>query len=176
MARAVYRTIFKARHFNKNGVGFMEIEVKSLPSLRVAFVRNLGPYETCHVAWEKLHAWAVNKKLITPETKWIGASYDDPNTTPPEQIRYDACMTVGPEVEAEGDIQVQELPGGDFIMTTHVGAFSKMGQTFQTLFSEGLAKFKREFRCEAPCLEFYIDDMEKVPEEKDRTELYAPVK
>ena len=51
----------------------------------------------------------------------FGISYDDPETTPPEQIRYDACLRVEDDVEPEKDIGLKEIAGGTYVVAIHEG-------------------------------------------------------
>ena len=44
--------------------------------------------------WGKLAAWAGARGLFGPGPRFIGVSYDDPQITPPEKLRYDAAITV----------------------------------------------------------------------------------
>lgn len=153
----------------------MDVQVKQLKPMRVAYIRHLGPYEECGKVWDKLFDWAADKGIYPKSTFWIGASYDDPENTPPEKLRYDACVIVSNEIGADDTVQIQELPGGRFASTVHKGAYRNMGQTFRTMFQEGLPKAGLNWR-KGPCLEFYTGEYDDRPEEDLITELYVPVK
>ena len=56
--------------------------------------------------WGRLCQWAGMRGLFGPDTQCFGVCYDDPEITPPDKIRYDACLTVNRPVEAEGDVGV----------------------------------------------------------------------
>ncbi len=94
----------------------------------MAFVRHTGPYNECGAAWEKLCSWAEAKGLFGPNTQLLGLCYDDPEVTPPEKIRYDACLTIDTDVRPEGEVGVQEIPGGRYAVTLHQGAFGETGR------------------------------------------------
>ena len=66
----------------------MDIRFVNIEPMRVAFVRHTGPYMECEPAWETLCAWAGPKGLLRMDAKYIGISYDDPQVTPPEKLRY----------------------------------------------------------------------------------------
>jgi AraC family transcriptional regulator len=51
--------------------------------------------------------------FIGADTRMPGLCHDDPEVTPPDRIRYDACMIVDESFRPEGEIGVQVLPGGD---------------------------------------------------------------
>jgi len=52
------------------------------------------------------------KGLFTKETRYIGLSYNDPQVTPSDKLRYDACLTVPDEVDGEGP--AEDPPGTTF--------------------------------------------------------------
>ncbi len=82
----------------------MEVKIERLSPLHVAFVRHVGPYYEVHGAWEKVCTGLGRKGLMGPESRFIGVCYDDPEVTPPEKIRYDACVTVGTDFTPEGEV------------------------------------------------------------------------
>ncbi|NHZ47708.1 AraC family transcriptional regulator [Nitratidesulfovibrio liaohensis] len=96
----------------------MNVEVTEKPAYRVAYLRHIGPYagETIGPVWGRLMAWAGQRGLMRPGVPGFGVSWDNPEVTPPENCRYDACIAIGPEVDAlelaEAGISVQTLPGG----------------------------------------------------------------
>jgi AraC family transcriptional regulator len=91
----------------------MECRIEEMKALRAAYVRRLGPYDhSAAEAWEVLCRWAGPRGLLGPGAMLFGLSYDDPETSPAQQLRYDACLAVGPQVKAEGEVGLMELPAG----------------------------------------------------------------
>ncbi|MEZ5357833.1 MAG: GyrI-like domain-containing protein [Candidatus Zixiibacteriota bacterium] len=153
----------------------MELQIKHLEPMRVACIRHIGPYQECTKAWEALFKWATEKKIDPKTTHWIGASYDDPETTPAEKLRYDACVVVSGDIQADDTVEIKNFPGGKYAYAVHKGPYRNMGQTFKAIFTEGFPKAGLEWRMEA-CLEFYPGECDGRPEEELITELYVPVK
>lgn len=153
----------------------MKVEITKLPPLRVAFIRHTGPYSECAKVWEKLMAWAGHEGLVGPDAKFFGLSHDDPEVTPPEKLRYDACVTVNDSFEPAGDIGVQTIPGGEFAMTTHVGPYDGFVTTYAWLFGRGIPSLGREPAL-APCLEFYLNNPESTDPEDLITDIYVRLK
>ncbi len=152
----------------------MEMKIVKRQPTRVAFVRHIGPYAACGEAWGKLCAWAGPRGLLGPQTTMIGISYDDPEITPPEKIRYDACVTVGEEVEPEGEIGVQTLKGGDYAMTVHCGPYEKLAETYGRISGEWAPRSGRVLSSD-PCLEIYLNDPHRTPADQLKTEVYVPL-
>lgn len=156
------------------GGALMNVEIQQLAPLRVAFVRHVGPYAECGAAWEKLCAWAGPRGLFGPQTRFLGISYDDPQITPPEKIRYDACITVGANVQPEGEIGVQETAAGEYAVTVHRGPYAMLHQTYERLCGEWLPQCGRE-PAMAPCFEVYLNDPQTTPPEELLTQIHLPL-
>ena len=158
----------------KTGDQIMDVEIKCLEPMRVAFVRHVGPYNEAGEAWEKLCTKLGAAGLLGGGTQFIGVCYDDPEVTAPEEIRYDACVTVDEDFEAAGDIGVQTLTGGEYAVTTHIGPYEKLGKSYAKLFGQWLPQSGRELRSE-PCLEFYLNDPESTDPEELLTDIRVPL-
>ena len=152
----------------------MDVTIVEKKPQPVAFVRHTGPYEEVGPAWERLCAWAGPKGLIGAETKFIGVSYDDPDVTDPEKIRYDACISLNEPVLPEGDIGVQELPGGTFAVTVHKGPYSGLKNVYDWLMGTWLPDNGYEAGG-CPTQEVYLNAPDKVPSEDLRTEINLPL-
>ena len=152
----------------------MKVKIKRLTPLKVAFVRHVGPYDQCGRAWEKLCAHLVREGQFGPGAQFIGQCHDDPEVTPPEKIRYDACCVVDDGFQPSGEVGVQAIPGGDYAMTTHFGPYHRLSETYASLYGQWLPRSGRECRS-APSLEFYLTDPENTEPEDLVTDIYAPL-
>ena len=152
----------------------MKVEVKEIQPIRVAFVRHVGPYNQCGTAWEKLCAWAGPKGYFQPGVQFIGLTYDDPEVTEPDKIRYDACITVDESCRPEGDIGVQCIEGGLYAMTTHHGSYSKMNHTYAALCGRWIPQQGYEIRS-LPGFEVYLNDPNSTPEAELLTDIHVPI-
>ena len=152
----------------------MKVEIRSIEPMRVAFVRHTGPYSECGSAWDRLCARLGKQGRLGPDTRFIGLCHDDPDVTPPDKIRYDACATVGDDFEPVGDVGVQTIAGGDYAMTTHLGPYDRLSGTYAQLFGQWLPQSGRECRS-APSLEFYLTDPDNTDPEDSVTDIYAPL-
>jgi AraC family transcriptional regulator len=132
----------------------MDVRIEKVDAMRVAFVRHVGPYDQVGETWAKLMGWAGPRGLLGPRMAALAILHDDPEVTPPERIRYDACLVVGGDFEPEGEVGVQEIEGGDYAVTTHRGPYAKLGETYARLCGEWLPSSARELRSK-PGLEFY---------------------
>ena len=155
----------------------MDVMIQSFPSQQVAFVRHIGPYDKCCSAWASLCSWAGPKGLLGPDSKFLGLCYDDPETTPQDKIRYDACVALAPDVqpfETEHPVAVQEIAAGDYAVTLHTGPYSTLKDTYAQLCGRWLPSSGREIAF-LPSIEVYLNDPEKTPPEKLKVEIRMPL-
>lgn len=95
----------------------MNIKVETLPKYRVAYVRQVGPYGSGNIqAMEKLKEWAKERNLLAESAIIFGISQDNPETTPPENCRYDACIVISDDYQIDRSICESELSGGKYVI------------------------------------------------------------
>ncbi len=135
----------------------LHVQLKTVPSLRVAFLRHVGPYDQVGQTWERLTDWAGARCLFGPETHLLGVCYDDPEVTEAGTVRYDACITVDSSFEADGEVGVCTLPGGRYAVTLHEGPYAQLNETYARLFGGWLPAHHFE-PGDPPSLEFYLND------------------
>lgn len=152
----------------------MDVKIETTKPMRVAFMRHVGPYHEVGETWQKLCGWAGPRGLFGPNTTLLGVCHDDPEVTPPEHIRYDACITAPDGLAADGDVGIQEIAGGDYAVTTHHGPYENLAATYAQLCGEWLPNSGRELRS-APSLEFYRNSPQDTKPEDLVTDIYVPL-
>ena len=152
----------------------MNVEVKQMEPTKVAFIRHIGPYMEVGETWGKLCAWAGRNGLFGPNTRCFGLSYDDPAVTPPEKLRYDACISVDDSVDPQGDIGIQTIGGGEYAVTTHRGPYENFADTYATLCGQWLPTSGKEIRSD-PAIEWYKNSPQDTAPQDLITDIYLPV-
>jgi AraC family transcriptional regulator len=153
----------------------LEVRKHHLPKMRVAFLRHVGAFDAVGSTWGRLMSWAGRNGLFSSMSAMLGVVHDDPDITPPEKLRYDAAIILrSTEVRPEGDIGVQEIPGGDYGVASHLGPYEKLGDTYARMCGEWLPESGYELSA-APALEFYRNSPMDTPPEKLLTEIYLPL-
>jgi AraC family transcriptional regulator len=161
-------------HFRTQRGGVMEVTIKTLAPMRVAFVHHAGPYEEVGEAWDRLCLALGKEGWLGGEQKFIGVGYDDPAVTPPERVRYDACITVGEEFVPPEGIEVKTIEGGEYAAALHQGPYHEVSGVYSMLYGQWLPRSGRRMRNQ-PALEFYLNDPDSTEPLELLTEIYAPL-
>jgi AraC family transcriptional regulator len=157
-----------------NGGKHAPVEIRTLRPERAMFLRHTGPYDKVSGTWQRLAAWAGPRGLFGPGTRFIGVSWDDPDITAVEKLRYDAAITVQRPVQPEGGIGVMELAGGPYATMVHKGPYVTLGGAYRALFGAWLPASGRELR-DDPCLEAYLNSPHNTRPEDLLTAIHIPL-
>jgi AraC family transcriptional regulator len=152
----------------------MKVQIEHGEPVRVALMRHVGPYGEVGATWDKFLPVLGKDGLLGGDSLIVGLCHDDPEVTPPDKIRYDACVVVDESFQPSGDIGVQFIPGGDYAVTTHFGPYNKLGETYTELLGRWLPRSGRELRS-TPCFEVYLNDPQSTEPEDLITDIYAPL-
>jgi AraC family transcriptional regulator len=155
----------------------MNVEVKTLPDYNVAYERHVGPYDSSSIGptYDKLCAWAGPKGLILPSAKFIGISWDNPDVTPADECRYDACLTIPVDTSVGEEIGHTIIKGGSYAVLHCEITNSNFKDPWDKLFSEWLPKSGLQ-PDEKPCLEIYHSTSEQNAKGNFIVDLCLPVK
>ena len=152
----------------------MNVEIKAMPDLRVAAVRHTGPYNQIPIAFAQLNKIVEPVGLVTPDTALLAIYHDDPETTPPDQLRSEAGITVPLEARLPKVLVEEHIPAGKYACTVHVGPYEKLGDTWARFIGEWLPASGYRVGPGAS-FEIYRNTPMTVPKEQLITELYVPI-
>jgi len=106
-------------------------------------VRHYGPYEEVNETWARVTQFAFERGISGPQVTAFGICCDCPPHTPPENIRYDACLAVNPEtytqlmekltVTEEDDfagIRMETMTPQETIMTIYKGPYNNIREAY----------------------------------------------
>lgn len=154
----------------------MTPQIRTIDPMPVLFVRRTGPYaQAAAQAFGVLCQFAGPRGLLGPTTRVIGISHDDPHVTEEARFRYDACVTVESEVDAEGEVGRKTITGGRYAVFLHEGAYEGLQATYEGIFSAWLPGSEEKLR-EEPSFEVYLNSPDQVRPDELRTEIWLPLK
>ena len=146
----------------------MQIETRTLPAMRLAYMRYTGPYGTPGIAytWERFVGWCISRGLTQPRRKTYGLSLDDPATVDPARCRYDCAIGIEEAFEAtlrpQDGVAVQDFAGGTHACTRFTGTAAEIGKAWHGLLVQIEEQGHFQFR-PGPGVEIYDEDYEMDP-------------
>ena len=154
----------------------MQIDIETLPALRLATVAHVGPYNQIGSAFEKLGAIAAQAGLFANPGAMMIATYDqDPDGIPVEELRSRAGITIAENAPLPDETVEQRIAGGSYARYTHIGGFEKLGDVWSRFMGEALPASGR-LVADGPAIEIYRSDMRTTPKEQLRTDLLVPLR
>lgn len=152
------------------------MQVQDLSGLRVAAVRHVGPFKELAPAFAKVCAWAGQKSLFGPDTRVIGIFHDDPKSTPEQELRSDAAVTVDASVEADGDagVEVSEIASGRYAVGVLKGPYEGLQAAYSWIYREWLPS-SGHTEADGPSYEVYLNDAESTPPDELLTAIHIPL-
>ena len=153
----------------------MQVDILELPARRLAAVRHTGAYNQVGKAFERLGAIAGPAGLFAhPGAAMFAAFHDDPEDTPVDALRSDACISIPDDVPLPAGTAELRLPAGRYARYTHIGPFEGLGDAWSRVMGEWLPASGQR-AAEGPALEHYLSDMRTTPREELRTDLLVPL-
>ncbi len=160
----------------------LQVRLKQLPPMHVAYVRHVGSFQENADLFERLfqriRGWAGPRGLLDhPSARLLSIHHDNPEMeiTAAERLRLDAAITIPEETRVDGEICRQRLAGGSYAITrVRIDARQYM-ETWDALMSGWLpgSGYQPD---ERPCLEIHLNDPKTDPEGLHDVELCLAVK
>ena len=153
----------------------MDVAIEHMPPLRLGTVSHRGPYNQIGKAFEKLGQIAGPSGLFgQPGAAMIATYHDDPDATPPDELRSEAGIIVPEGVPLPAALEEVHIPEGDYAKYTHIGGFEGLPDAWQRLMGEWVPASGRRL-ADSPSFEIYRSDMRTTPKEQLRTDIYVPL-
>lgn len=156
------------------GEPIMNVTVEEMPSLRVATVPHVGPYNRISEAFQRLGAIAGPAGLLRDGAAMLAMYHDDPETTPAEQLHSDAGLTVPDDARLPTQVVEKRLPAGRYARATHIGPYTTLGDTWSRMMGEWLPNSGHRVG-NGPSYEVYRNNPSNTRPEELRTDLYIPI-
>jgi AraC family transcriptional regulator len=157
----------------------INVEVKQLPPMHVAYLRHVGPFQNNPGLFERLFgqicSWAGPRGLLGPGTKFLSVYHDNPDVTEAQKLRLDVAVTVPVDTKVDGEIGKQTLPGGLYAVTRVRIRQDQYGEAWDALMG-GWFPSSGYQPDERPCFEIALNDPNKDPEHMHEVEICEPVK
>jgi len=167
----IYMPLQPKRPLNK--AEQMNIEVTTLEPRRVAYMRHVGPYDGVHRVWLDFTTRLRKDGLPRKDSLFIGVPLDNPKVTPPEKLRYDACVTMDEQYAPAKPVRVRTIPGGDYVVARNC-PIGSIAQGYEKLFCSWLPQSGRKTR-KAPSFLVAVHGAVGMPPTFRFTDIYVPL-
>lgn len=161
----------------KQGEMTMNVSIKNIAARRLAVLEHHGDPQKVGDSVNRLINWAkaqtINLKPKAGEA--FGFAYDDPQTTPAADFRFDLGITVPEQLKLEGEIIEKRLPAGRYAVATHKGSRNTIGDTVYGLYRDWLPESGEELG-NLPCIFCYYNFDHEVAETELITECWLLLK
>ena len=107
--KAVFDNDSPAWYMNYTPFGNVVVRLEEMNDMNMACIRFIGPYMGIGKAFRLLHCWAYERGLMRPDTVVAGMYHDIPETTTPDKLRSDACITVPPGTTPSVPVTIRPL-------------------------------------------------------------------
>lgn len=131
----------------------MRVTVKNQPELRVAGIRHIGPYHEIGRTFGRLGGMVAAPPA---GAQMIAVFHDDPDTTPPDQLRSDAAITLPGRASTPNGLIEQRVPAGRYASVIHRGPYEELPKVWAQLKKDWLPA--NGHHAGQPGYEVYLND------------------
>lgn len=116
------------------------VVIRSLPAVRVAYLRQMGPYGHADLGelWQRLARERARWLADAGPCELFGIGHDSPTLTAAPLCRYDACFAIADDFRPSGDFGVQKIPAGRWACSAFRGTADEFVQAWLDLFAHWL--------------------------------------
>jgi AraC family transcriptional regulator len=139
----------------------LRVEVRTLPTMHVAYLRRIGPYGDPAIGrlWQRFARWAQHQQLADGHRRFLGVSHDSADLAMPDTCRYDACIEVDQHFMAQREVGTQDVAGGVFVCTRFAGSGAEIYGAWLALYAQWLPRSGWQ-PDDRPCVELYGAELE----------------
>jgi DNA gyrase inhibitor GyrI len=147
-----------------------KMKMEFFPTYRLAFMRSVGQYGRNNKdTMENIKKWAMKRQLFDKNAIIFGIAQDNPEITPPEKCRYDACIIIPVDFVIDNDVEECEFEGGKYAVFKIAHTAEEIQKAYMEIF-ELITKGELKM-ADKPIVERY--SMELI--ENNFCEICAPV-
>jgi AraC family transcriptional regulator len=173
---------FSKKVKEKKGDMMIEPKIVDFKEIEVLYVRRVGEYtKVAGEAFEVLMGFAYKQKiknkknLMGKDAVILGIGHDDPNTTPQNELRYDACISYDDKsVNPEGEIGVKTIKGGKHLYYLHKGSYDGLKEVYAKMMD--FCVENEMSMADRPPFERYLNrDPRRTKPQNLKTEIFIPL-
>ena len=155
----------------------MEVKIVEFKQTRIAVLEHRGAPALVNDSVRVFIDWRKQSGLSPiASSQTYGLVYDNPDTTEPQDFRFDICGSVTSEVPNNPQGVVNKvIPGGRCAVVRHTGSHNRIGESAYYLYREWLPTSGEDLR-DFPLFFHYLNLIPETPEHELLTDVYLPLK
>jgi len=152
------------------------VRIVECSPVRVGVLEHKGDPIRIGDSIRKFIEWRKQHRLHPRVSATFNVFWNDPEQTPPEEIRVDLCAEIKePVAPNEHSVVEKVIPGGRCAVLRHVGTDDTLGATIIYLYREWLPASGEELR-DYPVYVQRVSMFPDVPEHEAATDVFLPLK
>lgn len=116
------------------------VELRKFKATPLLGLRHWGEYQELSGIFTRLGGHALTSGLSPESIEMCGIYYDDPEITPPERLRSDACLVNREGLNAEGEFFTTTISEGTYAIALHRGPYESLLTTYLQLIGHWLPR------------------------------------
>ena len=155
----------------------VQVDIVMVEPVRIAVLEHRGPVPNLNATVARFIAWRKSTSLSPVDRcRTFGLAWDNPDTTPPEQFRFDICGEIESALPDNPQGLVEKLiPGGRCARVRHAGAHERLAESIYPLYRQWLPGSGEELR-DFPLYFHYLNLLPDTPPGELLTDIYLPLK
>ncbi|MEM9756868.1 MAG: AraC family transcriptional regulator, partial [Pseudomonadota bacterium] len=149
-------------------------EIRTADETVIAALPHKGAYQDIGSVFGTLAKELNDRGLWAKSGPSFGIYYDDPSETPVDALRSHAGQRLAPGVDVPDGFDRVVLPGGEFLVLTCKGPYSKLPEAWAYLYAQAIPEAGRQFREGLPYERYVTNAWETKPEDHV-TEIWVPI-
>jgi AraC family transcriptional regulator len=170
----VWSAVFLVPHFSRSII--MQVRIVDFAEARVAALEHRGPIGLINQSVGKFIEWRkLSGQSPVASSRTFGIPRGNPDTTPPDQFRFDICGEIDEPVRPNAHgVRELVIPGGRCAVVRHVGSTDHIGETIYPVYRDWLPTSGEELR-DQPLFFHYLSVYPETPQEQWQTDIYIPL-
>ena len=152
----------------------LNVEIKSIPRMRLAALEHRGSYMEIGKSFERLGALFSQGGLWGHSRGAAAVYYDDPSQVPEAELRSAAGMVVEESFTMPTDMREVWAGGTRCAVLCHKGPYSGLPAAYHALYADWLPA-SGEAVADMPSFEIYRNDPSDTPAEELLTDICIPL-
>lgn len=152
-----------------------QVKITEVPTIKIAVLEHRGAPALLGDSIREFIAWRKSHGLSPHSNATFNILYDDPQTTPPEDFRFDLCVAFDKVLPPNNSGVISKIiPGGRCAVMRHVGTDEEFGKSINYLYAQWLpdsGEAVRDFPLYCQRVSFFPD----VPEGEAITDIFLPL-